>query len=59
MRLVAGEASLLGRTVGVGEYAGRAATGPPVPIVSHSPTSDHQKYGMGYVKMDTQAAVKV
>ena len=53
--LVGGERSLLGHTVSLEEYAGCSATGPPNPIVSHSPTDDHKKYGLSYIDMDTRA----
>ena len=53
--LVGGERSLLGKTVALEEYAGCSATGPPHPIVSHSPTDDHKKYGLSYLDMDTRA----
>ena len=55
MWLVGGERSLLGHTVSLEEYAGCSATGPPNPIVSHSPTDDHKKYGLSYIDMDTRA----
>ena len=53
--LVGGERSLLGKTIALEEYAGCSATGPPHPIVSHSPTDDHKKYGLSYLDMDTRA----
>ena len=53
--LVGGERSLLGKTVALEEFAGCSATGPPHPIVSHSPTDDHKKYGLSYLDMDTRA----
>lgn len=55
MWLVGGERSLLGHTVALEEYAGCSATGPPNPIVAHSPTDDHKKYGLSYIDMDTRA----
>ena len=53
--LVGGERSLLGKTIALEEYAGCSATGPPHPIVSHTPTDDHKKYGLSYLDMDTRA----
>lgn len=42
--MVSGEPSLLGHAVGLDEWAGLAATGPPTPVISHDPTSSYKKY---------------
>jgi len=53
--MVSGEPSLIGHTVQLDEWAGACATGPPNPTIAHNPTSNHKRYGMSYVDMDTRA----